>query len=224
MAISIQFIGVENVLNAFNSRGAEFWSLWQGKQFLFKGVGADDLQTVLDSLINSGTVAIYTLKVYDDVNDLSELKSKTECDGSFNFRINEIENKPVALNTEPLYRIAARLDEIEEKISGIETNDSDIEVKENNIVGSILGNPAVAALIPLLLEKLINYLSTDKTTSEKKNLIMNNEKTVLNGINIVEQLKIFDSDIENHLKVLLKIAQTRPDFFKVLIQNLEAYV
>lgn len=224
MAISIQFIGVENVLNAFNSRGAEFWSLWQGKQFLFKGVGADDLQTVLDSLVNSGTVAIYTLKVYDDVNDLSELKSKTECDGSFNFRINEIENKPVALNTEPLYRIAARLDEIEEKISGIETNDSDIEVKENNIVGSILGNPAVAALIPLLLEKLINYLSTDKTTSEKKNLIMNNEKTVLNGINIVEQLKIFDSDIENHLKVLLKIAQTRPDFFKVLIQNLEAYV
>lgn len=84
---SIQFRGIAQVIRAFEDRGADAWSIWDGKAFLFRGVGAPEFETLLRSLDTSGSTAIYTLKVYDDIDNAKKIKPSTECDGSFNFRL-----------------------------------------------------------------------------------------------------------------------------------------
>lgn len=92
-ADSIQFYGRETVLDMFSSREAPYWSLWQRKQFLFKGSGADELDTLLEALEKGQSNAAYTLKVYESVSDLSQIKERTEADGSFNFKLHQPEER-----------------------------------------------------------------------------------------------------------------------------------
>lgn len=85
MAGSVQFYGKDEVLQAFENRRVQLWSIWQGSQYMFKGEGANELDTHLDTLQHSD--ATYTLKVYEDIKDLAKLKSNTPNDGSFNFKL-----------------------------------------------------------------------------------------------------------------------------------------
>lgn len=88
---AVQFRGLENVMQAYDARQIDAWSVWCSKQFLNKGWGGNDLQTFLDALLKGGTNAIYTLKVYEDIKreeDVAKIKANTPDDGSFNFRLN----------------------------------------------------------------------------------------------------------------------------------------
>jgi hypothetical protein len=87
---SLHFVGKEAVLEAYHNRQVIAWSLWQNRQFLTKGMSAAELDIFLDSLWSEST-AIYTLKVYEDITEPKEIKEKTPCDGSFNFRLRERE-------------------------------------------------------------------------------------------------------------------------------------
>src|SRR5574343_316699 len=85
---SIQFNNLESVLNAYTNRGVDAWAIFQGSQFMFKGIGLSDLEQILNSLSNGGTNAVYKLKVFEEITDEKNIKNNTPDDGSFNFRLN----------------------------------------------------------------------------------------------------------------------------------------
>jgi len=83
---SVQFFGKENVLKAYNTRAIDAWGLFDKKQFIHAGNGSEDLEAFLDMLTPGGSNAVYTLKVYRDL-DADDITDRTECNGSFNFKL-----------------------------------------------------------------------------------------------------------------------------------------
>src|SRR5690242_19337422 len=156
---SVQFKNRNSVLDAYSDRDVKAWSIWQGKQFMFKGWGLEELEPVIDLLGDGGTNAIYTLRVYEDLEDKKQIKSNSVDDGSFNFRLNderqEITNGQYWKNDnrenilDKLNRIEARLDEEETEVK---TN------KSLGKIGDILEHPAILPVVPLLIEKVLSAL------------------------------------------------------------------
>lgn len=227
MAASVQFSGVQNVLEAFNNRGLDYWSIFQGKQFLFKGL-APDLETVLEALKEGGSTSVYTLKVYEGVSDLSEIKSKTEDSGSFNFRLSVDESyNDRSLSGGMFGLLDTRMKSLEDKIDSLSNDDSEIEstieAPEKTAIGEIMGNPAVAALIPILVERLIDYF-VPKKNMENKTTVKEIDQPLraVSGVPVIDLLKEYDKDIETHLFKLLTIAKTNKPFFDALINSLNS--
>lgn len=154
---SIQFRGINQTIAAFENRGVDAWSLWDGKAFMFKGVGVNDLTTILESLDRGGTTAVYTLKVYEDISDAKKIKSATECDGSFNFRLYDREDENYMPGSgrswQKTQELEKRFDALEERlIQYFEGNrEEEEEEKPTDILGTITG----LLQDPDKLEKLI---------------------------------------------------------------------
>jgi hypothetical protein len=156
---SIQFRGSDNVLQAYDDRGTSAWSIWQKTQFMTRGIDRASLDAFLEILVNSGSDAIYTLKVYDDISDATKIKSGTQDDGSFNFRLTEADAGGIGYagnaggnfirGKSPLEK---RFDVLEEKMNLIIEGGIDDEVEEpKDFLGTITG----LLQDPERLEKLI---------------------------------------------------------------------
>ena len=148
---SIQFIGIDKVLAAFEARDVDCWSIWHNKEFHMKGCGADELRSYLNMIADSGTTATYRLQIYETLNEPSEIKSNTAHDGSFNFKLflggseqaarggrNDIIGRHYGYPTAE-DRILERLDAIEKKF------DDDIEPQDETFVQS-LGNAFIGMI------------------------------------------------------------------------------
>lgn len=226
---SIQFKNRNSVLDAYSDRDVKAWSIWQGKQFMFKGWGLEELEPIIDLLGNGGTNAIYTLRVYEDLEDKRQIKSNSVDDGSFNFRLNderqEITNSQYWKNDnrenilDKLTRIEARLDE------------EDTEVKTNKSLGKlgdILEHPAILPVVPLLIEKVLSALLGPNNQAQQQPQLNYTAPQSLAGIDSnddlirinIEKLKKHDPDLGTHLSKLVEIAETNPTLFKAIINSL----
>lgn len=173
MSRAIQCRGKDKVLELFDNRKVEAWSIWQGPQFLFKGIGADSLENMLDTLL-SGANAIYTLKVYEDIDDEKKIKSKTPDDGSFNFRLH---TEPGTSFEAPAYvwdrrmGIQKEIEELKEqnrllmeKLSQIESDDDDEEEDDepdnsiNGIINGIIADPNKAKPWIEMIDRLMGVI------------------------------------------------------------------
>lgn len=224
---SVQFKNKNAVLDAYTDRDVMAWSIWQGKQFMFKGWGLEELEPVIEALSSGGTNAIYTLRVYEDLEDKRQIKSNAVDDGSFNFRLNderqEITNGQYWRNDnrehilEKLERIEARLDE-------------EPEVKTNSSlgkIGDILEHPAILPVVPVLVEKVLTALLGGNPPAQPK--LNYSAPQSLAGIDSnedelirisIEKLKQYDPELPQHLAKLVEIAETNPSVFKALINSL----
>ncbi len=154
---SIQFRGMNEVLDAYEARAVDAWSLWQGKQFMTKGIEGESLKTFIAALCKAGSTAIYTLKVFEDVTDIKQIKSSTDHDGSFNFRLFERDEESVGGGS---YRspgsLSYRFEQLEERMNKffekVEEEDPEEEEEKNDVLGTITG----LLQDPDKLEKLIN--------------------------------------------------------------------
>jgi len=117
---SVQFFGREKVMAAFEARGIETWGLFQSKQFINAGEGSGSLDAFLQMLEPGGSQAIYTLKVYRDIADADEITDKTECNGSFNFKLfNPMAGASLPIEGNQVRRLGAIGDPIYDKIQGV---------------------------------------------------------------------------------------------------------
>jgi len=144
MAVSVQFFGVDKVLEMFEAREVEAWAVYQGKQFMFKGIGVDSLQTILNAI--NGTTPIYSLKVFEGITDPAMIKSNLADDGSFNFRLQqpgEMSGVPYGLpyNRNANTELEKRIAQLEaEKISGgdFDEDENDFsKIVQDEIIGII---------------------------------------------------------------------------------------
>lgn len=231
---SVQFRSKEHTLQAFINRGVEPWSVWQGKQYMFKGMGSDQFSEVLDMLCESGsTNAIYTVKVYENIHDSLDIKNNTPDDGSFNFRLNGGEQE---ISNDQYYtrRIGAsneiikRLEQIEQKLSADEEDEPDT-------IGSIflehLKDPEkLGRLIQMTREILSPYQpgmvgNVYRTIPATNQSAMGNDQTSEQKLErlsaAIDVLEKHDSHLVDHLEKLAKVAINNPPSFKVMLSMLD---
>ena len=115
---AIQFRSIDDTVTAYERLDCSVWSLWDGKRFMFKGEGADELKAFLDLMNNNGsTNAEYVLAYYEGVTDKAVVNNKTAFDGSFKFRLNSDGTEI----TTGQYRQIGSVNEMQSKISAIES-------------------------------------------------------------------------------------------------------
>ncbi len=240
MSSSVQFKGIDNVLSAFENRNVPAWSLWQGRQFLFKHEGndlkesADSLHQILDQL-NESTNAIYTLKVYEDWNG-GRIKNNTPDDGSFNFKLNA-EGQEITLSQ---YGKVNGMGAISERLAAIEERLTDKEEEEPKskfgMIGDILNDealgPIVAPILTGLLQKILTPVKRTESGQATTQQPTQNDfmrPAAIAGIEEYEQtlseaiaiLRKADPKLPEHLTKLAKMSQEDPGSFQQLLSIME---
>lgn len=154
---SLQFYGRETVLKMFESRNIEAWSLWQKKQFLTKGMGLEELDNFLTALESGNGNATYTIKVYEDINDVKKIKEKTEADGSFNFKLWEPEERE-AHRMGYRNKLELEIEQLKLQIQQMqeEEEEDDEEEESMGFIGKVLN----MFNEPEKVEKIINVVRT----------------------------------------------------------------
>lgn len=243
---SIQFRDIESVAEAFKNRAVEAWSVNCGKQFMFKGIGYDAFEAVLNTLDTGDSNATYTVKVYEDIDNAKEIKSNTPDDGSFNFKLNNeiaetystikrmggghFERSSIAAIAQKLESIEARLDD--------ESKPHDDSL---GLVGKLMEHPQIGPIIagiaPVLVDLVVNALTGVKPgvkpaatlpATQQQQPATFARNAALNGIDedklineTVEALKAYDPMLLQHLQKLLTIAQADPHTFSLIIKALD---
>lgn len=235
-ASSVQFRNKESVIDAYSSRKVAAWSIWQGRQFMFKYEGKDIEEGLsqLDETLNAiskGSTAIYTLKVYEELSTgkgVVKIKSNTPDDGSFNFRLNDPEGVPTVgqMNT---YQ---RTDELKQHIAMLENRIKELEEDEdeeeeesvggiNGFLAGLMGNPAIQNVIQNFFTNMAANLATPKVATALHGVPDNNQDEKINAA--IETLKQCDEKLGDHLAKLASIAVNKPSQFKMLLSMLKMY-
>lgn len=229
MAKNVQFRGIGNTLKAFQARNVDAWSLWviNGSiaQFLNKGVGEDDLAMFLSMIEISS--AVYTLKVYEGITDASQIKERTECDGSFNFSLIDAEEDFGR------YTDKNRANRLFERISALEAKQNqEIEEEEpgiGKVINSWLENPGELLDVIEKAKRVFGFAQVVQPFQTPQQEMIGNvvgtdnlEKKIERLQAAVNILEKNDPKIIEHLEKLADMSQNNPGQFQFLISALES--
>jgi hypothetical protein len=227
---SVQFQTLDNVLDAYELRKVPSFSIYQGKQLLFKyegndlDEGADLLNKFLGYLQQSA--AIYTLCVYEEFN--GKINDKTPYHGSWNFRFQE-NTKEYNQGANTLSGISKQLQAVNERLDTLAANQIQDELEQeqdpilNNMdkVGAFLGHPIVEKFLPVLL----SYLKIPELKDPAKL-----ENHAIAGVNVLPQnvleavQNMYDANpqkVAQSLQKLGAIAKNNPDKFNTLLTYID---
>jgi hypothetical protein len=242
---SIQFRSIADTVSAFDKLDCDVWSLWDGKRFMFKGAGSDELQAFLDLMNNNGsTNAAYILAYYEGVKDASAINSKTAYDGSFTFKLNSDGTEI----TTGQYRSLQNGNELQSRVAGIEhkldlliASESEIETEESGnrlgVIGEIIAHPAIAPLLPVLVEKIVSsiFSSAERPAVpmpavplrkvsgiETQSVKPANDAAKSDLLRkSVERLLKADPELPLHLSKLADMSERDPNGFNYIVKMLE---
>ena len=229
MAGSVQFRGIDQVMKAFENRDVQAWSIWQHKQFMFKGMGEGDLQGILEMIGDGSTNAIYTIKVYEKITAASDIKSNTPDDGSFNFRLNgdnqEITGIQYYKQKQDL-NLSQRMEKIEQMLIDKEHEPEDEPETIGSVVMEVIKDPAKAMVWIDIIKSILS--PGGKPLTPLPAAAMGNVNTaeitedMLERIgNVIDRLYKNDAHILQHLEKLADISEKNPSQFKILLSMLD---
>jgi hypothetical protein len=235
---SVQFYGINAIVKALENRDIEAWSIWQQKQFMFKGMGIDAFKTTLQMLQNSNSSATYTVRVYEDIEDEKKIKSSTPDDGSFNFKLFENDggtdyNRIGYTNRKESEEnaIIAKIEELGQRLADIEKPEADDSL---GIVGKLLDHPVIAGIAPTIINLLVAAITGTKQPQPAQQYIPQNtgtpnqyRNTAISGIDedkiikeAIDTLKKYDKDLHIHLQKLASLAINDNNTFNILLTAL----
>lgn len=248
---AVHFRGRGVAVQAFENRKAKAWAVFTGKQFLASFVAPDTdsavsaLDQYLDLMDDPKNIAVYTIKVYDDVPADGKIKSNTPDDGSYNFRFNEpsgaagVTGVSGASGNWEMLQILKKMDARIEQLEKGDPDEAD-EAPEKNIVGQIkdfLEIPGMQTLISGIVQKLTGNNApapalgnAPGATAPGVNEVetMPADPEVLEYSQALEAYKIIrNSGMPNILNVLQRlayIAQTDQEKFKSLQTSINMFV
>lgn len=231
---SIQFLGLEPVLQMFTNRGIETWGLFQGKQFLSAGDGADGLRQYLNAVAPYGSQAIYTLKVYTGNPDPDEITDKTQANGSFNFKLTEGQvgapAKVGGYGMGSLDPITAKLHELVAAKVGDAIEDILNPKPEKQDIGDVimgyLEDPDALASVIGAVGKLLNRGQVPAQLGQVAGLGATAAQTgdrVHRLAGALDRLERVDPQLVEHLEKLADIGEQDPDIYKILIKKLNSF-
>jgi hypothetical protein len=232
MGGSVQFIGKEQIMQLFENKKIDVWSIFQYKQLIHKGTGEDDLNGFLDMLQAGGSNAVYTLKVYEGVTDPLMIKEKTDCDGSYNFKFENDRSGPgISAYTPRNQEILNRLEAIEQRLIDDPREDNEPDTIGSVIV-DVIKDPAMALQWITILQGIFGKTNQAPPVAPLRSIepvqaqvignITDDETDKLNRLEkALDILEKNDPKIIMHLEKLAEISTKKPGVFKNLLFMLE---
>jgi len=234
---SLQFLGIEDTLKAFEYRDVKVWSIFDGKRMIHKGAGETDLREFLEMISRSGTAATYILKVYEDIDDPKQVKSNTPDDGSFSFKLFGYESAGMGGIVPRHYgdpvqaKILERLGAIEQQINGEEGEEPDfIKSIGDAFIGMIQEPGKLGEFIEVIKPIFggpqpynpmragignVKPVELPKQTNEG-GLVLTEESLQRIG-DAIEKIAVQDPKIVEHLEKLAAMAEKNPVKFRSTI-------
>lgn len=237
---SVQFKGVPDVVQAYESQGIARFALFHGSQLLLKN-DDDDILTgreLLSAYLNKikRSAGIYTLCVYDDLSKDAKIKSNTPFDGSFNFQCMDYED-----GGSPYSQLKEEFREMKEAVTGLIESRS--EEKEDDgepskmggvmgMIGKILENPtvqqAIAAKVIGFIDKI--FLGGVAPQLQEGPAAMGAAPNGDSGGDQIQKIGqavdfLFSVDplLGDHLLQVADIARKSPDKYRSVISMLKTF-
>jgi hypothetical protein len=214
----VHFTGIEEVINAYEHYGIPAFAIFSGKDLHFRCMpdtieeGSKSLETFLEMLGPMNWEHL-TLKVYEDTS--KGIKARTDYDGSFGFQINENPNKGDGVgNNAVLSRLAA----IEKKLTAEDSDDDEMNDYGLGKIGQIMQHPAIEPLVPLLTNKLLDFLIGPDPHAQTARIAGPREVTTDEQVTIDAAITRLKATTQNLGELLLKLAEfseKQPVKFKI---------
>jgi len=248
MGEAIQFRGLDDTVQAFNLHNTPGWSVWQGKSFMHRGIGEDELVTYLELVCKSKSEAIYTLKVYDDIDNVKQIKEKTEVAGSFRFVL-QPELRTEGTNTQYM-QMQARITELEAQLDDDDDDEGILGKIGNAALGWLQEPDKLIGIIngfkgilqspqgPQMIGNVIREFTAPpapvypiKTENKKpENMPEQMQAQPISADEKLQRLsaaltklEAHDPNVLEHLEKLALISAEEPKTFKMLISTLENF-
>lgn len=143
----MQFRGVPDIVKAFSNMDLARWAVKYDKGIVCKYDGNDKteayskLSEFLKNLERSGSEAIYTLNVYEDLAKGVKIKPSTEPDYSFYFTLfnNDSYPSPYQVRRGADQDLIDKITALEAKVAKYETDDDDDGEKVGGVMGMLNG-------------------------------------------------------------------------------------
>jgi hypothetical protein len=228
----VQLIGTKAVIDRYEKLDCESWAIFQGKEFIVGGVGAQSLREWINDFEMTGSTATYKLRVYDYEEAPTSATANAAYVASINFKaVDEYEGYGIAGHANKLMQ---RIEGLEKKLKEQDSDEDDEGPDLNEIImgwltepqklGMVIGAvrqlfggempvmPAVASPAPL---QTISGLEPGKISPMSEDGLMRISKAL-------DILGVCDPDLVVHLEKLAKLAETDKVLFKAVISKLDA--
>lgn len=229
----VQLIGRKGVLERFETFETDTWALYQGKQFIVGGVGADSLDKWLTGFEQSGSTATYMLRVYDSEEAPTSATGNSDYVACIAFK---------ALDPYDGYGINGHNNKLLDRIGALEKKlekgDDDEEITDlNSIIMGWLSDPVklgqvagairtvfggAGAIQPVALPAApVQTISGFGVTKDEPTANTTEEKLqrLAAALDILEKK---DPDLVSHMEKLAKLSQTQPGLFKTVLMQLDS--
>jgi hypothetical protein len=196
----------------------------------------EDFNIRMNELIQPNNFKVYTIEVYGTNSEKKGATLNKFANTKIQFYENTIgnpyikkeeknETKKSDIDTHSYIALAVENAELKSQLSRMEEKMDELlseEYEEQNdeigqplTIGQALNQTFISKLDTIVDVVLANFMSRG----------INNQSTAINGtesniMEIIEEFRIINPEIENDLKKLLNLAKTKPDMFKMLIQTL----
>lgn len=232
----VQLIGRKAVLTRYEKLDCDAWALYQGKQFIVGGVGADTLSDWLQDFEQSGTNASYILRVYDCSEAPTSSMGNTDYVANVHFKITD---------TYDGYGISGHSNKLSERITGIENelkklnkpdlDDDDRGASIGVIVSDWLENPEKLAVIAGIIRQFL-----PGAPSQMPLMVPNTPVQTISGFKMetefikadspegleritraLDILGQYDPNLVKNLEALAKLAKEQPALYAIAVQKLD---
>jgi len=231
--IGVQLIGKKAVLSRFGNFDTETWALYQGKQFIVGGVGAESLGEWLADFEQAGSTATYMLRVYD--LDTAPTASTANADyiACINFKLVDMyDGYGIAGHTTKLMeRISGLEKKLQEKEEGSDEEESDLNsiimgwlsdpIKLGQVAGAVRtifgSGGSIQQPIPISPATPVQTVSGFNNSSAAVT-----QDPVTRVAAALDELEKRDPKLVEHLEKLAKLAKNDPMIFQAVISKLDA--
>jgi hypothetical protein len=242
---SVQFTGIDNIIEAFEANDIPYFAVFAGKSLIFKNPtrgeeaiedtfqAANELRSFLFKL-NKGSNAVYTLKLYENI-PAGGITDKTPANFSINFRLN-LEGMYMTADKAVQYEqkqnqqseILAELKALRMKVETMEGTDEEEET--NPIIGALTSNPELMSSLVLAAVGAITGIINKFAPQQQQQIKM---QPAINGINneepteqqkidkAIEVLSQSTPNLADSLLILAKMSIDNPQQYKWLLGMLK---
>lgn len=226
---SVQFVGVSNVVQAFENKGLPYYAIKTGSNILEKNQDNTNLDEAVNQLgtflemINQGSNAIYTLCIYEEPGKIT---AKREADYSFNFKLNE----PTMLPSTQQYQrgeLSFKMDKLIEVVQQQAANTAALEQRllqmeneepeeeDNELIAGFFPKSEAVTIISGLINKFMD--GTNKPTALAGTGEENNEHPAITRL----RKALPKVDIDKVLNKLADKAEKNPSKLAGIIKMID---
>lgn len=225
----VQLIGKKSVMDSYGALDCDCWALYQGKQFIVSGSGADDLDRWLTSFEASGTTATYLIRVYDCDTPPTSSTANTDYVACVSFKLTDAyQGMGIAGHNNGLME---RIKGIEKKLDEREEDQDEEGMDLNAVIMGWLTDPAKLAQVAGVIRMFtgggaaveavpaaiqgIGAVSPGAASQEAPAVDLERLAAAL------DVLGAKDPKLVEHLEKLAKLAANEPELFKSVISKID---